>query len=184
MTFNLTNANATPLTGVAFTDNMAANAITITGAATNTCGGTLTAAIGSSLVSLTNGTIPITGCSISVPVTSATTGTKVNTTSQLTSNEAPPANPATATLLVNAVPVTATIPPTATPTATQAPPFVQPVIPQVFQHVPQGIFAGPRNNTPTPVVRAIVAPQIDPGAIPVLRPPSTGDAGLQVELER
>jgi len=64
---------------------------------------------------------------------------------------------------------------------------VKPVIPQVFQNVPQGIFNGTRNNTPTPVrpAAAAVAPASSApiGAMPQLRPPSTGDAGLRPTQE-
>jgi hypothetical protein len=71
------------------------------------------------------------------------------------------------------------VPSTPTPTPTLVPVVVAPpVIPQVFQHVPQGIFNGSRNNTPTPVRPVAAAPAAPVTAMPVLRPPSTGDAGL------
>jgi hypothetical protein len=79
-------------------------------------------------------------------------------------------------------PVPNTPVPTSTPTP--VPPIVVPVIPQVFQHPVGGIFNGTRNNTPTPVRPAaslpITAPRTGQGTdgFPVLRPPSTGDAGL------
>jgi hypothetical protein len=64
-----------------------------------------------------------------------------------------------------------------------APPLV--IIPQVFQHVPQGIFNGSRNNTPTPVRPREVGTAgstgvglAPAGAVPALLPPSTGDAGI------
>jgi len=68
--------------------------------------------------------------------------------------------------------------PTATPTQVLAP--VPLVIPQVFQNPgAQGIFNGPRNSaTPRPAVAVAPAVASAPSAMPVLRPPSTGDAGL------
>jgi hypothetical protein len=58
------------------------------------------------------------------------------------------------------------------------------IIPQVIQNPAiGGIFNGPRGNTPTPARPREVGTAgstgvgLDPGAV-VLRPPSTGDAGL------
>jgi hypothetical protein len=76
--------------------------------------------------------------------------------------------------------------PTAVPTVAPLAP-VQIGIPQVFQHVPQGIFNGTRNNTPVPARPVEVGtagstgvglPPTGAAAIPLLRPPSTGDAGI------
>jgi predicted outer membrane repeat protein len=70
--------------------------------------------------------------------------------------------------------------PAPTPPITPAPP---PPIPQMMQNpaavlaVMGGIGNGTRNNTPVPARPAVVT-STDPGAVPVLRPPSTGDAGL------
>jgi hypothetical protein len=63
-------------------------------------------------------------------------------------------------------------------------PVVVPVIPQVFQQPVGGIFNGSRNNTPTPVrpAAAVFAPS-GPATMPVLRPPSTGDAGLLTAMK-
>jgi hypothetical protein len=76
--FTITNQNAIPLTGLAFTDNMPA-AVTITAAApTNTCGGTLIATPTTSVITLSAGTVgagPNATCTISVQVTSNTAGT-------------------------------------------------------------------------------------------------------------
>ena len=62
-----------------------------------------------------------------------------------------------------------------------ASPFIPPVIPQIFQNpAAQGIFAPGNRNTPvrsTPVPGAVMSVNtLQPP--PVLRPPSTGDAGL------
>jgi hypothetical protein len=182
MTLTLTNPNVVDMTGVAFTDNFAALGLVITSAAptgTPLCTGTVTATTGTSVVSLTGGTLAAnSSCQIVVTVRANTVGTQTNVTSTLTSNEFAPAPAATAPLIVTALVVapTATTTPTVTPTLV---PIVVPVIPQVFQHVPQGIFTNPRPSTPTPV-RQAVAPivVVDPAAPVVLRPPSTGDAGL------
>jgi hypothetical protein len=88
--------------------------------------------------------------------------------------------PANAALCPTPIPNTP-VPPT--PTATPVIPIVVPVIPQVFQQPVGGIFNGPRGNTPTPVRPREVGTAgstgigFDQGPV-VLRPPSTGDAGL------
>jgi hypothetical protein len=84
-----------------------------------------------------------------------------------------------------------TLPAAATATPTTVPPTVTPVIvvpiviPQQVQNpaavmiVQGGIGNGTRNNTPVPSRPAAVAPSTgDPSAVPPIRPPSTGDAGL------
>jgi hypothetical protein len=70
------------------------------------------------------------------------------------------------------------IPNTPTPVPTVVIPSIEP-IPQVVQNPARGgIFNGSRNDTPTPVRPAAVAPvAVNPGAV-TLRPPSTGDAGM------
>lgn len=195
LTIVINNPNTFTLTNVSFTDSLPAGVTIVAGApvtnggtAFGICGtggagggGTLTAA-GSS-ISLTGNTRTAgSSCAIGLMVTSTVPGTYPNVTSVVTSAEAPPGGPASATLVVTALPATPTPVPTATPTPTPVP-FVQPVIPQVFQHIPQGIFYGDR-RTPTPVVRpatgpVITAPSTGQGTMPVVRPPSTGDAGLQ-----
>ena len=185
MTLTLTNPNIVPMTNVAFSDNFAPLGLVITGttAGTPPCSGTVTAAIGTSLVSLASGTLAASSsCQIVVTVRANTAGTQTNVTSTLTSTEFAPAPAATAQLVVTAVATpTPTVTPTVTPTLV---PVVIPVVPQVFQHVPQGIFTNPRPSTPTPV-RQAVAPivVVDPAAPVVLRPPSTGDAGIMKALK-
>ena len=70
-------------------------------------------------------------------------------------------------------------------TSTPTPVVIAPaVIPQVFQNpgamavVMGGIGNGTRNNTPVPPRPAVVDPAAVAGVAPMLRPPSTGDAGL------
>jgi len=101
LTLTINNPNASTLTGVSFTDNLPStpSQMTVaTGTQTNTCGGTVTAAVGSTSISLAGGTVPVPSCSITVPVTTAGAGTFVNTTGIITANESGPgvaSNPAT-----------------------------------------------------------------------------------------
>jgi uncharacterized repeat protein (TIGR01451 family) len=77
LTITLTNPNATPSTGGAFTDTYPAglvNANPATGA-TNCAGGIVSALNGAGTVSITAATIPASGsCTVTVNVTSAATG--------------------------------------------------------------------------------------------------------------
>src|SRR6266496_2250296 len=78
------NPNSFPLTNAAWTDNLPAN-ITIVGLVSNDCGGTATAAAGTSTITLSGGTVPAqTGstpgsCTVAVNVTSAVPGNWINT---------------------------------------------------------------------------------------------------------
>jgi hypothetical protein len=77
------NPNGFPLTNASWTDNMPAQ-IQVVSAGQNTCGGTVTAAAGSSTVSLSGGTVPAQvgttpgSCSVLVNVTSTTLGNLIN----------------------------------------------------------------------------------------------------------
>lgn len=80
LTITLSNANATAITGVAFTDTYPGGLVNAAapGAAT-TCGGTVTAAGGGGSVALSGGTIPASGsCTVTVSVTSAAAGSYPN----------------------------------------------------------------------------------------------------------
>ncbi len=79
LTVTLTNANATSLTGTAFTDTYPTGVVTATTpAAATTCGGSVTTTANS--LKLSGGTIPANGsCTVSVNVTSASAGTYTNT---------------------------------------------------------------------------------------------------------
>jgi uncharacterized repeat protein (TIGR01451 family) len=88
LTVTVSNPNATPLTGLAFTDTFptAPGAMTLfTGGSTNTCGGTLTDDGGGALnagdagIRLTGGTVPAGGsCAVAVNVTATIPGTYAN----------------------------------------------------------------------------------------------------------
>jgi uncharacterized repeat protein (TIGR01451 family) len=113
LTITLSNAGTTADTLTApFTDTLP-NGVLIAGAASNTCGGTVTAATGGSTVTLTGGSIPANGsCMITVLVTAANAGNFVNTlpAGALQTNNGNNAAPAAATLTVTAGPNN--IPPT------------------------------------------------------------------------
>ncbi len=103
LTFTLTNPNAIPLTGAAFTDVLPMG-LSFTALTANSCG--LTGSATASTLTITTGIIPANGtCTLTLTVLSTTAGVKVNTSSTLTTNEAPSLNPATATVIV-AIPPT------------------------------------------------------------------------------
>jgi uncharacterized repeat protein (TIGR01451 family) len=95
LTITITNPRSTALSGVALNDlfpsGMRVHAVPNL---TNTCGGTVSgAAADSAAIGLTNGGLAAAAnCSISIAVTANATGTYNNTTSALTSNEAPPSD--------------------------------------------------------------------------------------------
>ena len=82
LTITLTNPNATPITGAAFTDTYPAGVVNTASAsgATTCAGGTVTAANNGTSVALSGGTIPASGsCTVTVNATSSTPGTYANT---------------------------------------------------------------------------------------------------------
>jgi uncharacterized repeat protein (TIGR01451 family) len=101
VTFTLSNPNAAPLTGLAFTDTLPNGLVISTpNGQTGSCGGgTITAPAGGNTISLTGATLAgNSSCTFSVNVTDQVfNGTVTNTTSSVTSNEAPAGAPATAT---------------------------------------------------------------------------------------
>ena len=87
MTIGFSNANAVAVTGAAFTDTYPAglaNVISGTVLASNTCGGLVTAANGTTSLAFIGGTIPPGGCAILVNVTATATGTLTNNTGIVT----------------------------------------------------------------------------------------------------
>lgn len=97
-------ANAVPATGVAFTDNLPAGLRIATPAdAINTCGGSLTAADGGSVISLSGGTVGAGAtCTVDVDVEVTSSGDQLNDAGNLTSSVGTSPAPATATLGVAA----------------------------------------------------------------------------------
>jgi uncharacterized repeat protein (TIGR01451 family) len=111
LSFTINNPNASlALTGVSFSDSLPSG-VQVASApnASNTCGGTFTAAANATSVSLGSGTVAAgASCAISVNVTGTTAGVKNNTTGVLSSNEGGPGTTSnTATLTVVAPPTIA-----------------------------------------------------------------------------
>ena len=108
LSFTIANSNAAALTGVAFNDTFPAGVVVAaTPNATNTCGGTFTAAAAAVSVSLANGTVAASAsCTLSVDVQPTSPGTKDNTSGAISSTESGTGAPSnTATLTVNVTPV-------------------------------------------------------------------------------
>jgi uncharacterized repeat protein (TIGR01451 family) len=107
LSFTINNPNTgSSLTGVAFTDTLPAGLVVSTpNGLTGTCGGgTITAAAGSSSVSLSGATLAASAsCTLSVHVTPTTGGSKVNSVT-VTATESGAGNTSTATLTVTAPP--------------------------------------------------------------------------------
>jgi len=110
-TITVTNPNAVPLTNVQFNDTMPAGI----GLITQTGGSCSTLATGGGIFSINPGTGTFSStsnvlaagqsCTITVSVKGTTLGAHINTTSQVTSSEAPPGAAASGTLtVVNDVP--------------------------------------------------------------------------------
>ena len=102
LSFTINNPNQTnSLSGISFSDPLPAGVSVATSGPAAVCGGSLsTTAPGT--VSFTGGSLAANAsCTISVPVTGTTTGTKLNTTGAVTSTEGGPGNSASATLIVS-----------------------------------------------------------------------------------
>jgi hypothetical protein len=109
--FTITNPNdVLALTGVGFTDTLPSGLVVSTpNGLTGFCGGgTISAVAGSNSISVSGATLPPdaslapgVSCTFSVNVTGTAIGVQTNTTSKVTSNEAAPGAPATATISVD-----------------------------------------------------------------------------------
>ena len=89
LTFTLANPNAASLTGAAFSDSLPAGLVVASpNGLTNTCGGSVTATAGSGSIALTGGTIPASNsCTVKVNVKGTIAGSKVNTSSTVTTSQ-------------------------------------------------------------------------------------------------
>ncbi len=97
LTFTVTNPNIAAVTGAAFTDTLPAGLIIAAGGVTTTCGGSLTATPGTSVISLTGGGVAASGsCTVTVNVTATTTGMFTNITGPITATGTPSGGTATA----------------------------------------------------------------------------------------
>lgn len=105
LTINITNPNATALTGVAVTDTLPAGLlIGVPVGGTSNCGGVLTALGAGNTITLTGGALAANAtCTITLNVTGVAQGTQVNTTGTVTSVEGGTGNTATGTLVVNPI---------------------------------------------------------------------------------
>ncbi|MDD5543529.1 MAG: hypothetical protein PHX83_10190 [Acidobacteriia bacterium] len=86
--FTISNPNAsTGLTGVAFSDTLPAG-LTVADSSASQCNGTLTTTHSTGVISLSGGSVALTGhCSFSVTITGTTAGVKDNTTGNVSSTE-------------------------------------------------------------------------------------------------
>ena len=115
-TVNITlfNSNNAALTGAAFSD-LLTNMQVASGATTNSCGGVLTAAVGSGSITLSGGTIPAAAgatagsCTVTVPVTSFTVGTWPNSTTGVTTTQTPSAGAGSNVANLTVSPVTSQV---------------------------------------------------------------------------
>jgi Ice-binding-like len=115
LTITLSNPNSTTATITSvFTDSLPSGVV-VSGAAANTCGGVVTAALKATSVSMTGGTIPANGaCTITVNVTAPVAGTYVNSipAGALKTSIGNSVTPAVATLSVTPVTTPTIVPPT------------------------------------------------------------------------
>jgi uncharacterized repeat protein (TIGR01451 family) len=198
LTISFTNNNAAQqLTNVSVTDVLPAGVtVALSPNVTHTCGGStvVNAPLGGTTITVTGGVLaPTAVCIVSVNVRTTAAGTALNTTGPVSAQESGAGGVATAALIVTGGTTgggSSSPAPQATPTPTVTPPPPPPVfgIPQGVQN--QGVIAalmggignGTRNATPVPSRPAAVAPPSAATgpvvAMPSLRPPSTGDAGL------
>jgi uncharacterized repeat protein (TIGR01451 family) len=104
LSFTVSNPNpATTLTGVGFVDTLPAGVVVATpNGLTGSCGGgTITATSGGNSYSLGSATLAASAsCTVSINMVATTVGSKFNTSSTVSSNEADPGSPATAALAV------------------------------------------------------------------------------------
>ena len=103
VTFSITNGNVVPIIA-SFTDSLPANLVVATPpAVSNTCGGTVTATAGATVISFSNAAFPATGanppCTITVNVSSAVDNTYSNSVT-IDSTDAGNGNTSTASLTV------------------------------------------------------------------------------------
>jgi len=89
LTFTLANPNPDSLSGVGFSDPLPAGMIVAApNGLTNSCGGTVTAPVGSSSIVLAGGSITANGtCTVSVSIAGVTLGSWTNVTGNVTSSE-------------------------------------------------------------------------------------------------
>ncbi|MEP7043596.1 MAG: hypothetical protein ABI843_11070 [Dokdonella sp.] len=106
MTIALTNPNASPITLTGFTDTYPSGIANASGTVvvSNSCGGSLTANPGDSVLALNGGVIPSSGaCSVVVNIVATGAGPQLNNTGPITSGNAQTGSGASGTLTVTPV---------------------------------------------------------------------------------
>ena len=115
LTLTLSNPNTTSASMTsALTDTFPAG-LSVSGTASTNCGGTVSAPVGYSVVSLTDGVIPAGGsCTVTVAVTAPAAGSYINSlpSGALQTSNGNNASPAVATLTVTPVPASVIVAPT------------------------------------------------------------------------
>ena len=101
LSFQISNPNpSTVLTEIAFTDTLPAG-LTVADSSSSQCGGTLTSTAATGVIAFSGGSLAANdSCTFTLPVIGVTAGTKVNTTSIVTSLEGGDGDSATATVYV------------------------------------------------------------------------------------
>ena len=115
LTLTLSNPNSTAATIKSALIDTFPKGMFVSGKASTTCGGTVSAPIGHSTVSLTGGAIPADGtCTITVEVTAPAAGAYINSvpSGALKTSNGNNVSPAVATLTVTPIPTPAMVPPT------------------------------------------------------------------------
>lgn len=116
LSFTITSPNANvPLSGVGFTDILPAGlSVGTPNGATNSCGGSVSAAPGSQTIALVGGTVaPRSSCAVSVSVLANATGRVFTASSAVGSTEGGAGNSASASVTVVAAPTVSVTSPTA-----------------------------------------------------------------------
>ncbi|MGB6691174.1 MAG: ice-binding family protein [Terracidiphilus sp.] len=115
LTLTLSNPNSTAASITSALTDTFPSGLLVSGKASTTCGGTVSAPIGHSSVSLTGGTIPADGtCTVTVEVTAPTAGNYINSvpSGALKTSNGSSVSPAVATLTVTPVSTSGMVPPT------------------------------------------------------------------------
>jgi hypothetical protein len=115
LTLTLSNPNSTAANMTSALTDTFPTGVFVSGSASTTCGGTVSALIGQSSISLTGGTIPANGsCTITVAVTAPVAGAYINSVASgaLKTSNGNNVAPAVATLTVTPVTTPTVVPPT------------------------------------------------------------------------
>jgi hypothetical protein len=115
LTLTLSNPDSTAASITSVLTDTFPSGMSVSGKASTTCGGTVSATIGQSVVTLTGGAIPADGsCTVTLAVTAPTTGNYINSvpSGALKTSNGNNVSPAVATLTVTPVSTPVMVPPT------------------------------------------------------------------------